>query len=182
MPDSGLTAMLAKMEAALDANRESVDANRKSVADLDATIAQGNAILRHRKLLISATCALVALNVGLTIALAVFGFRLDETQRDAAVSNAYIRANTCNQNALFAQSIASSGNTVDLYRGLRPLLAESADPDSRAAVEFIDKAIAGLETNRELREDFLALTVDTAGRLDCPAGFVAPGGQGPSPS
>lgn len=122
-------------------------------------------LTRNRLARLSAV-ALALLVVGL---LAYGQQRLKENQ-------AAVRANTCNQNALFAQSIASSGNTVDLYRGLRPLLAESSDPDSRAAVAFVDQAIRNLEANRKLREDFLALTVDTARRLHCPAGFVAPGG------
>jgi hypothetical protein len=165
-----LAGMLARMEKALEGNRE-------SVAALDAAVVQGNAIVRRKTLWIVATCTSVALDVALTATLAVLGFGLNSTQHDAAVAQADIRANTCNLNALLAQSAASSGNTVDLYRGLRPLLAESSDPDSRAAVAFIDQATANLESNARRRTDFLALTQDTAERLDCPAGFVAPGGR-----
>lgn len=168
MPED-LAATLGKMEAALEANRE-------SVAALDATIVRGNAIVRRKTLWVVATCASVALDVALTAALAVLGLGLNSTQHDAGVAQAGIRANTCNLNALLAQSAASSGNTADLYRGLRPLLEESSDPEARAAIAFIDKATANLEANTKLRVDFLALTRDTAERLDCPAGFVTPGG------
>lgn len=164
MPDD-LTRTMAELDAALKANRA-------GVAALDESIARGNVILRRKTVWIAATCASVALDVVLTVTLAVLGLQLQRTQDDTTASQVAVRANTCNLNTLFAQSIANSGNTVDLYRGLRPLLEASGDPTSRAAVAFIDRSIANLERNEEIRAGFLALTEQTARRLRCPAGFV----------
>ncbi len=171
MAENDVGKLLADMEGALTANRE-------SLAELAEAIDGGNRIIKRKTAWIAITCASVVLDLTLTLAIAVFGYELNGTQKDTAAAVAAERANTCNLNSLLAQSVASSGNTVDLYRGLRPLLAAASDPDSRAAVTFIDRSIANVEGNAKTRADFLALTRDTADRLDCPPGFVAPSSGG----
>jgi hypothetical protein len=142
-------------------------------------LAEGNRIIRRKALWIAITCTSILVDVIVTVVLGVLGYNVhltsDKTAAVAAKAEsnaAALRANTCNLNTLFAQSIRNSGNTVDLYKGLRPLLAASTDPSSRAAVRFIDMSIANITSTARTRADFLTLTRDTARRLHCPAGFV----------
>ncbi|WP_239382454.1 MULTISPECIES: hypothetical protein [unclassified Frankia] len=160
MAEKSLSQMLTEVEEALRVNRE-------GVAEIDRSIAAGNRILQRRTTLVALVAILIAVNICLTVALTVFGVELNRTQQAA-------NANACNLNALFTQSIATSGNTVDLYRGLRPLIAANHDPDSQRAVAFIDRSVANLESNAKIRADFLTLTRNTAKRLHCQSGFVSP--------
>lgn len=164
MPEE-LKQLVAELELA-------IEANTATGAELDEQLIRGNRILRRKTLWIIATCVSVALDVIVTVVLGILGYQLHNTQHDATATEAALRVNTCNLNTLFAQSIRNSGNTVDLYKGLRPLLAESSDPSSRAAVRFIDGSIANITSNAQTRTDFLRLTQDTAKRLHCPTGFI----------
>jgi len=167
MPANRLSEMLAEVEAALQANRAEGEA-------LQQVIAEGNRILRRKNLLFTLAFVGFAMDIILTGGLAVQGFLLHTTQQKSAAIQADLRSNTCNLNTLLAQSVTTSGNTVDLYKGLRPLLAANKDPDAQAAVSFIDTTTNNLATNQRIRIAFLDLTRATAENLACPAGFIPP--------
>jgi hypothetical protein len=166
MADDRLGPLLNEMERALAENRD-------GVATLDASIAAGNKILRRKTLWIVATCVSVFLDIAITVTLAILGLQLSHTQHNTASAAAAVRANTCNLNALVVQFLANNGNTVALYRGLRPLLEASTDSNARAAVGVVDTTIAGIMATAAARAEFLAATRDTSLRLHCAKGLAA---------
>lgn len=167
-PNKSITELVAELNDAVDQNKEVAQ-------HLDSTIQNGNKIVRRKTLWVMITCASILIDVIVTIGLAIALHGVNNLQHQKDNQATALRANTCNLSLLLLQSIKSGTNTVDLYRGLKPILATDDSPEALKAVEFIDRSIANIDTNRKIRENFIELSAETQRDLDCPDSFILTG-------
>lgn len=151
---------------------DSVEKNRAEVAELNEELHAGGAILKRRNILYSVLTFVIAFLLGLVVLVAWQTHEINAVQHRQSQTSAAVRSNICNMDLLFEQSIKSSGNTIDLDKGLRPILVANGSPEAQRAVVFIDRQVANLAATGEIRKRFLQTSHDTRVRLGCPNTFI----------